>query len=60
MVEQMREVTENAARTTRKARRDAERRATSTAPKTDRSAGTPKPPAPTGTAAAPFADIEQW
>lgn len=60
MVEQQRAITDTASRTTRKARRDAERRSTTTpAPAAARPA--PLPPdttAPTG--AQPFAVVEEW
>lgn len=59
MAGQMRAITETAAKTTRKARRDAERRsATPPGP-----SAVPPPPGPGDggmPAAAPFGDIEEW
>lgn len=62
MVEQMREITDNAAATTRKARRDRDRRS-ATPPQPRPTGVTPPPPAPEtskDTGAKPFEVIEQW
>jgi putative transposase len=63
MVEQMREITDTAAATTRKARRDRERLSATARPRP--AEPVPCPPAPetsgdTGAVAAPFEVIEQW
>jgi putative transposase len=63
MVGQMREITDTAAATTRKARRDHERR-TATPPRPRPASVTPPPLSPTGgdarSVARPFEVIEQW
>ncbi|WP_245642596.1 hypothetical protein [Nonomuraea candida] len=65
MVEQMRQITENAAATTRRARRDAERRLATPAPRPDAPAPPPPPSLPAEEGAddepvQPFEVIEQW
>jgi putative transposase len=62
MVERMREITEEAAATTRKARGDRERR-TAVPPRDQWKIAVPSPPAPEAVAVAsalPFEVIEQW
>ena len=60
MVAAMREITDTATASTRKARRDHERR-TSAAPAPDPAAPPPMPPADdAGAVVAPFEVIEQW
>ncbi|MEQ7125369.1 hypothetical protein ABN034_12690 [Actinopolymorpha sp. B11F2] len=61
MVARMRDITEEAAATSRKARRDAERRR-SNPPRSHTTASVPDPPTsdPWMVAAAPFEVIEQW
>ncbi|MFD1538747.1 Mu transposase C-terminal domain-containing protein [Nonomuraea guangzhouensis] len=61
MVEQMRQITENAAAKTRRARREVERRSATPAPRS--AAPTPPPPAEEcadDTPVQPFEVIEQW
>ncbi|GAA4976436.1 putative transposase [Nonomuraea thailandensis] len=65
MVEQMRQITENAAATTRRARRDTERRLATPAPRPDAPAPPPPPSLPAEEGAddelvQPFEVIEQW
>jgi len=60
VVEQQRAITEAAARTTRKARRDAARRSATPAARTPDRPGPPPADVPAGPAAQPFAEVEEW
>jgi hypothetical protein len=60
VVEQQRAITEAAARTTRKARRDAARRSATPPARTPDLPGPPPIDAPPGPAAQPFAEVEEW
>lgn len=60
MVEQMRTITDEAAKTSRKARRDAQRRTAVLDPVTPLPMSAPPPDQDGGVTAQPFAVIEQW
>ncbi|WP_204008252.1 hypothetical protein [Virgisporangium aurantiacum] len=64
MVEQMRMITGTATKTTRRARRDEQRRTSTPPPRVPAPGPVPPPDPPADTAPAasalPFADIEQW
>jgi len=60
VVEQQRAITEAAARTTRRARRDAERRSATPQQRPVDRPGPPPPDAQAAPAVQPFADVEEW